>query len=143
MSTEISVAEQWMYTVLSGDATLMGLVTDIYFHRAPVEAELPFILVTYHMGNDVKGLGFNVIAAAVEYAVRAITDQNSLAPIEPAAARIQVLLHGASGTVTGGTVLSCYRERPFLLVEETDNRTEGAVAIRHLGAIYQVMAQGA
>lgn len=142
MTAETWVAETWIHQTLTGDATLMGLVTAVYMHEAPVGAVLPFALVTYHMGNDVRGVGPTIVAVDLEYVVRALTDQKSFQPIQAAADRIQTLLHAASGTAAGGTVLSSVRVRPFQLVETTDNRTEGAVSVRHLGAIYQVLTQG-
>lgn len=142
MTMETSVAETWMYGVLVGDSTLMAEVTGVYFHQVPLTAELPIVLTTYHLGNDVRGVGPTIIAASLEYVVRVLTDQSSFVGIAAAADRIQQLLHAARGTALGGAVVSCIRVRPFLMIEETDNRTEGAVAIRHLGGIYQVMAQG-
>lgn len=142
MSLEISVAEAWLYGTLTSDSTLMAAVTGVYFHQVPLSAELPVVLVTYHLGNDVRGIGKAIIASTLEYVVRVLTDQGSFASVAAAADQIQTLLHAVRGEALGGTVISCTRVRPFLMIEETDNRTEGAVAIRHLGGIYQVMAQG-
>jgi hypothetical protein len=136
---EITTVNAWLYSVLSGDPALQGLIGNrIYEQPAPEEAEYPMIVFQAQAPADVNSLqGYRVMSGGV-WLVRAVGECTSYEPLREIADRIDALLHKASGEAPGmGTVLSCVREAPFAMVE-TDNERQ----YRHLGGLYRVLAQG-
>lgn len=130
-------AEQWLYTVLSGDTTLSSLVGGrIYSYLAPQDAVLPFVVYSHQAGHDVRGVGPTRIMTSLVYQVKAVGQGGSFQPLKAIADRLDVLLQGASGSVVDGTVLMCVREQPVEYVE-----VENGVQYRHLGGLWRIIAQ--
>ncbi|HXF08991.1 MAG TPA: DUF3168 domain-containing protein [Candidatus Acidoferrales bacterium] len=129
--------DQWLYGLLSGDATLNGLVNGrIYGYLAPQDAALPFVLYSHQSGVDVRGVGPTRIMVGFIYQVKAVGQGPSFAPLQPIADRIDTLLQGASGSVVDGLVLACVRESTVAFVE-----VESGVQYRHLGGLWHIIAQ--
>ncbi|HPD40012.1 MAG TPA: DUF3168 domain-containing protein [Anaerolineae bacterium] len=135
--SEPMTAERWLYTLLSGDATLQGLIGDrVYSGEAPTTAAYPLVLIVFQGGHDVLGVGPARIMAQCRYLVKAVGATPSYAALEPIASRIDALLQGASGSVTSGLVLACVREAPVVYPEQQEGKV-----FRHLGGIYRIVAQ--
>lgn len=130
--------EQWLYTLLSGDATLTALVgARIYAYVAAQGAAMPFVVFNLQDGSDVMGVGTARIMFDGLYQVKGINEASSFASLKPIADRIDTLLQGNSGSVLDGAILACTREQPLSYVETDEDRQ-----YRHLGGLYRILAQG-
>ena len=112
----------WIYTTLTGDATLAGLIGARAYHGvAPAGAQYPFVVFQMLSGgNDLIALGAIRIWAAPLFLIKAVCKGSSSGPVEPVANRIDQLLHAKSGTVANGAIWECVRERPFDLPTNED-----------------------
>jgi len=68
--------------------------------------------------------------------VKAVDRDASITTLRSVAGSIDALLHRASGTADGGTVLYCVCEAPFQLTEQIDG-----ILYRHLGGVYRIVAK--
>lgn len=139
MSAETTLAERWLHTTLSADSALAAVVAGrIYSYQAAARAALPYVV--FHLqsgGQDIAVVGAHRVWADLLYAVKAVAEGESFGGgVETAAGRIDALLHRGSGTVTGGKVLMCVRERPLAYVENAGDRR-----FQHLGGLYRVWVQ--
>lgn len=139
MANEIAAVDRWFYTVLTGDATLAGLVgTKAYGHTVPVEAVSPYLFWTIlSPGNDLSTVNATRIWTDPLYAVRYVAAAEGYLPLEAAAAAIDAALHRASGSNVSGTIVGCVRESPFAMPEIRQDGSE----LRHLGGLYRVFVQ--
>lgn len=138
MSNEVVYVDKWLYGVLSGDATLTGLVgARIHAYQAPEGTAFPFVLYSFQGGADVAVVGGIRIFNRGVYQVKAVGKGDTMGALQSIADRIDTLLQGASGSVTGGIILACVREQP-LAYAEIDNR----IQYRHLGGLYRILVQG-
>lgn len=130
--------DRWLYNTLHGDATLMGLVTDVHTWPVPQEAALPYVLFQEQLPpRDVQGMGAARLWGVGTWLVRAVAETERWGgALEQAALRIDALLQAQGGTVSSGQVFVCVREQPFRLVENANSRQ-----YRHSGGIYRVMAK--
>lgn len=135
---ETLVAEQWLYTVLSGDTALAAVVgTRIYADVAPAGATFPYVVYQNQAGRDVRGVGPTRIMANLLYVVRGVNATTTYTgALETIANRIDAVLQAASGTNTRGVVIACVREQPFKLAESLDTGE-----YRNLGGIYRLWAK--
>ena len=128
--------DRWLYAKLTGDTTLMALITGVYTLPAPASAVLPFVLIQEQASSDIRGVGPARIGITGTWLVRGVAQTVSWAGnLETIANRIDVLLQAASGTVSGGVVWACVRERPFRLIETVQSGT-----FRHQGGQYRIWA---
>lgn len=134
---EILRIDQWLYATLSGDVTLMALVSGVHNALASQGAALPYVVFNFQGGGDVRGVGPTRIMTSALYQVKAVGSGASYAGLKTAVDRIDVLLQGASGSVTDGWIYSCVREQPIAYVETTT----GGAQFRHLGGFYRIVAQ--
>lgn len=135
MSTqnEIAVALEWLYSLLSGDATLAGIpIGGVYRAIAPDDAVAPYIILQWMGGHDVLGSGGARIMSDLVFQVYAIAPSDQYDLVRAAAYRIDQLLDKASGTTSDGTVLACRRQQPIPL----DEVVNGVVWSR-LGGLYR------
>lgn len=134
----VNVADAWLYSKLSGDATLTGLVGGrIYGHIAPQEASYPLVLFALQTADDVQTLGPHRIMSNMLYVVRVVGEASSFgAPLSSVADRIDAVLQAASGTAGAGRVLACVRENPSAMVESNKGKQ-----YRYLGGVYRLYAQ--
>ena len=130
---ELTRATQWLYTTLIG-----GLVASrVYEGIAPAGTDGPYIVYSLQSpGNDVIVVGGARITATPLFLVKAVAKVKSWSTLAPIADQIDTRLHDASGTVTGGVILSSMREQPFSLIEVTDG-----VQYQHLGGLYRIRVQ--
>ena len=117
---ETARARAFIYTTLTSNATLTGLVGQRFYHaQAPADAQYPFVVFQLLSGGtDLRGIGMTRIWSAPLYLIKVITKGLSTGAIEPVVDAIDAALHGASGTVTNGEIVECFRERPFELPDE-------------------------
>jgi hypothetical protein len=134
--SETLIAERWLMSVLSNDATLTGLIAGrVYGYVAPDVAGLPFVVFKYLDGADEIGIGATRLHSTLLYTVEAVIEGESFVALETIVNRIDVLLHGNHDVaVTGGSLVECLRQRPVATAEVI----EGGVQYRHLGGIYQL-----
>jgi hypothetical protein len=126
-------AETWLFQTL---AAAIPTVT-AYSTIAPEGAAQPFIIFQQQATSDLMGVGPARIWASLLYLVKVSGQTTTFAPLRATADAIDAALHAASGTVVGGTVLICTRERAFSLVE-----VPNGVEWRHLGGTFRLLIQG-
>jgi len=107
----------------------------IYAYVAPSGAAYPLVVYSHQGSHDVRGVGPTRIMASMVYQVKVIGIGSAagFGAVKAVADRIDSLLHGASGSVVDGRVLSCVREQGISYVE-----TSGSVAYSHLGGLYRL-----
>lgn len=138
MSFEQIRIDKWLRTLLTGDATLTGLVADRVFSEvAPEGTATPFIVFQAQSDSvDALGVGQARIMSASVYMVKAVTSGSSYAPLIPIADRIDELLHRASGSADGASILASTRERTLRLHEHQDG-----VEWRTLASSFRIIVQ--
>lgn len=125
-------------SLLSDDATLMGLVSEVYTDSAPMEATYPFVLVSLQDATDEIGLGGEFIVSGLSYVVRAVGRGASYLPLEPIAERIKAVLHKATGAAGNGEVFECLQTEPIAYPETGADGQQ----YRHLGGLYELVVRG-
>lgn len=130
--------EEWIYTTLTGDATLAGLVgTRVYAGMAPQGATMPYVVFAMANNHDVMGLGGTRIMTDFTYRVEVVGRTDSYSTISPIADGIDTLLHKASGAAgEDGYVLACQRVQEIAHPEVRDG-----IAYRRMGAYWHIIAQ--
>lgn len=135
---ESEVVAEWLHDTLSGDAALMALVTGVYDTLAPQNSQPPFVVFQEQSGRDVLTVAARRIMYSGVWLAKGIVKGGSFVPLLAIMARVDALLGHTSGTTDEGAVLSCTRRSTVRYVE-----TAGGVAYRHLGALFDVIAQEA
>jgi len=135
---ETFTADKWLYATLTGDTTLMALVTGVHTWPVLQDTPLPYVLFQEQSARDMQGMGPARIWVTGTWLVRIVAETRSWGgTLETTANRLDTLIQAASGTVTGGgRVFVCVREAPFRLVETVQSRE-----FRHMGGIYRIMAR--
>lgn len=138
---DINLVAQWIYTRLTSDATIVGIVgTRVYRDFAPQGAQFPCIVFQVQSSSDLNTAGVNRIFTTHTIIVKAIGKGASYGgDLATLALRADALLHNVnSGVTVGGTSGYCWawRTRPFNLAEVSDG-----VQYRHIGGVYQAHAQ--
>ncbi|MBI4496313.1 MAG: DUF3168 domain-containing protein [Chloroflexi bacterium] len=138
MGIESLRIDAWLYSVLSGDATLVSALggTKVYSDLAPQDAALPYVVFGQQAPHDVMGVGTARIMVTNVYQVKVVGQGGSYQPLQAAADQVDALLHAASGTASGGTVLACVRDAVIRYTE-----TDDGVQYRHVGGLYRITAQ--
>lgn len=135
--SEVVTADRWLVEMLKSDSALMALVSDVYTYPIRASAQLPYVLVSEQALTDLNSTGGNRLWVNGLWVVRAVFESVMwTGNIDVAANRIDAVLHGKEGAVTGGNVWACVREQPFRLVENNGGQT-----IRHLGGIYRILVK--
>jgi len=149
-------ADQFIYGILSQDATLMNLlstayqshtiepglvpsenVPEIYSDTVPPDVTYPYVVFQMHTPiGDVEIENNIIVMSVMDYLVRVVDRSQSYSAIAPIYGQIHSLLHKATGTVADGVVFNCYRIRPYKMPEIDD-----AISYRHMGGIYRVQVQ--
>lgn len=139
MANELVAAERWLYSTLTGDATLAGIVGNrVYGHVVPPNATRPYLFYTLAAAaDDYTTLNATRIWAEFVYAVRIVNKTESYPSLETAAAAIDAALHRESGSNVSGAIVGCVRQSPFALVEIDQDSSQ----VRHLGGVYRLFVQ--
>lgn len=132
-------AEQWLYSLLTGDNGAGGVNTlvggRIYAYLAPSSATFPLVIYSHQGSHDVRGVGPSRIMASMVYQMKVIGKGSSagFGAIKAIADRIDSLLQGASGQVVDGQIVSCVREQAVSYIEQS-----GSDVYSHLGGLYRI-----
>jgi hypothetical protein len=137
---EATVAEEFLFSTLTGDATLMAMLPSGANGVANTDsargAQYPLIVFQFMSGIDAAAVGALRIWTDMLYMVKVIAQGADYSVMDAALARIDALLHRASGTVTDGTVCTCTREQVIRLPDSV-----AGDPYRQAGAIYRICAQ--
>ena len=117
----LAAARRWLYATLGPVVSAAGLTwrpttgttNPRLFHGvAPAGVAYPLVIFqALSPGNDAQTLTGNHIWSDPLYLIRVITEGTRTDTIEPLVDAIAAVLQGASGTVSGGVVVECRRER--------------------------------
>lgn len=131
--TELSAADKWLYTTLSGDAALAAIVgTRVYDTLAPEGSAFPCVVFSYQGGHDVHTNGPGRVMVSALYQVKVIGKDGAFSELTSAAERIDELLHARHGSNTDGLAWAV-REQPIKYME-----TDSGVRYYHLGGLYRI-----
>lgn len=132
--SEIVVGNRWLYDTLAGDATLAGQAPGgVHEGEAPSGSAYPLVLFQWIGGFDSAVLNAIRIWHSGVWIVKAIGVGPSLASLSDVAARIDLLLHRASGAPSGGVVHTATREAPH-----RSAYTDAGVRYVELGGRYRI-----
>lgn len=130
-------AFEWLYQTLSADPILSGYVDSrIYRNLAPQKAEMPYVILQYQGGHDVRGVGPGRVMAQIIYVVKVVGPAAQYTALKAIADRVDGILHGASGQVADGEILGCVRETSLDYEE-----MQAGVRYQHLGGQYRLYVQ--
>lgn len=132
---EAASADEFVYSTLHGDSTLMGLVGGIWNTQADQGATYPLVVYQFQSGTDLMVVDAVRIWTNMMYLVKVIGQTADYAALNPALARIDTLLHRTSGAVADGTIWACVRETAFRLPETISGKQ-----YRSSGAQYRIYA---
>lgn len=121
---------------LKNDATLQGLAPGgVWIDIADPAATRPYVIVSVGEGPDVAQFRGSAFEKRF-YAVTAEDFSESATAVKSAAKRISALLHDATFSITGYTLLKCHRDR-YIRHARDDGDRRWQVA----GAVFEVWAQ--
>lgn len=137
MSVELVNVDEWVYTVLAGDATVAAACgTRIWADAMPDRTGLPAV-VFQHQATvpDTTTFDGNRILTQTLMLARCIDQATSwTGTVRAVADAIDSALHQAAGsTVDGVQVATCIREQPWRLLDVVDGRQ-----YRHMGGLYRI-----
>lgn len=135
---EITLGFEWLYSVLSTDSTLQGYAPGgVYRSLAPPSTASPYVILIYQAGTDAVNFGGGRAYASMIYQVKAVGPASNTAGIMNAAARADGLITtGAQVSITGGTILSSFREQP-LQIDELVNGEQWS----NFGGLYRILVK--
>lgn len=138
---EDDVAGQWLYSTLVADATLAALTPGgIHEGVAPPDVTTPYVVFAFVSGVDRMAVGAIRVWTDMLWDVTAVAQGTDTRVLRPISARIDALLHDASGTVaSGGVVLTANREAVIRRGPERD-ATDGRLYLYRTQE-YRVKAQ--
>ena len=136
-ATAPGMAESYIYATLSGDATLMALISAVYSTVAPEGALYPFVVFASVGGKDIQEIGPNRTMSQQLYAIKAVSNVPSIAALDTIMARVDALLQGHGPvTLPGGYTLGVRREQTMVLGDPV-----AGVQYRQMVAIYRFYMQ--
>ena len=138
MAYEPIAAAQFVYSKLAADVTMQGYFTANEVTRIKQGAkpkDWPFPVVLFQLGEPQPAMaqGNVKVMVAVPARVYVVNDSDDIDLIKAPAARIESVLHGASGSVTNGTVEACTWLAPY----QRSGQLEGQQYL-HLGADFLI-----
>lgn len=133
---EAASADEFLYSTLSGDATLMAAATGGVWNTQAQEGTVyPLIVFQFMSGIDYAAVGALRVWTNMIYMVKAIAEADNFDALNAIVARIDALLHRTSATPTDGIVWSCTREQVIRLPDSVASRQ-----YRQSGALWRVYA---
>ena len=138
MANEAATGLAMLNTVLTGDATLMALVTGVFRDVAPEGTAPDWIVIGHQSDQDtLSGVGSRIMTRHVDR-VLVVGPESDGANIRAAADRLDALLQPAGLPLrnSNGT-LACYREQALLLSSIVPGSGSGAAWLL-LGGLYRV-----
>lgn len=121
-SHEVMLGFQFLSSTLGGDSTLAGYAPGgVWRALAPPSSEAPYVIMAFQAGSDIVTMNGVRLIVEATFQAKAVGPASETATIVNAAERIDVLLGGIQGmrdiAVTGGEILSCYRQSPLQVSE--------------------------
>jgi len=132
---EMEIGFEFLYQALVGDAQIVADVGagQVYEDEAPAEAVYPFIVIGMgESGQDAVGANNQRCMVVCSALVRVVGLGNDMVRLKRVCARVDAVLHGASGMM-GGHMVMTTRERPF-----RSSGWVGNVLYKNLGGFYRV-----
>ena len=132
--------DEALYTLLTGDVTLMALVEGVYNAVTPADADedvavdYPLVIFQQVSGVDDYTLGVRV-RTQYAYQFRVIGTGLDMKPLNDALERIEALL---MDTAVTGTTLYCRREGQLPSMAEMD----AGMIYQQVGATYRIEVRG-
>lgn len=129
----------WLNSVLTGDPTLMGLVSGVNEDLDPDRAAgYPIVRFTCSAPQPDLDVWPSIpILARALYEVLVTDKSDSLITARVAYARVHQLIQGARNVAQAtGTVISCVRQQPYPSITEQ----VAGVIYRSAGGLYQIQA---
>lgn len=137
MADETFVADDWLFSTLSGDATLAAIVGNRIYPSPPAPSTAyPLIIVELLAAPLRKTADDTVIWVEADYLIKVYVKGRSYNNARAAAFRVNELLHKKRGTTADGIVVSSSRVETQRGAEE-----ESDAQYRWVGGIYQLLAQ--
>jgi hypothetical protein len=139
MADPVVAVERFLYTTLTGDATLAAIVgTRVFGHAVPPAATRPYVFYTLvDPGEDLSEVGAVRIWSNMIYVVRIVNKTESYPSLEAGSTAITNALHRASGSNISGAVVACIKEAPFAFIEIDQDGSQ----LRHLGSRFRLFVQ--
>lgn len=135
MPVDSALVDAALLARLSGDSTLMAILTDgVYFDEAKQNAT-KFVIVSLSDQFDESVFGGRAIESGL-YLVKAVTVGPSSLAAAQAAARIDALLEDQPLTVAGYAGMSLYRESRLRQTEVDE--VDPSIRWQHRGGHYRV-----
>ncbi len=132
----LEVVEPWLWSLLSTDAVLAGLVANrIVGTLAEGEVDAPYVVWTMASARDVRGVGQVRQQVDCIYNIKGVTTGASWSAVVPIAKRLDALLTTAGTVSTVGGDLVCTREGVIQYAEVLEGSQ-----FRHLGASWRIRA---
>ncbi len=143
MANEAGNGFTFLYALLSGDATLTGLVSGIYRDVAPPLSTPDWLVLGHQSGVDVlSGMASRIMSTNL-FRVLAVGPESDYGNLKAIADRADALLMPSGkplrSTSAGGVaILACYREQPLALPETVPGSGSGPAWL-NLGGLYRVI----
>ena len=129
---EVDSALSFLAARLTADATLMADVTAVYEDVAHSAAVYPFIVLSLQDAEDVIGVNLTRTSVLCNVLARVVGLGTDMTRLKRASARMDYLLHDATGTQDARQVLS-YRIKPYRA-----GGFEGTIPYKNLGGVYRL-----
>jgi hypothetical protein len=139
MITVNGVAETWLYSKLTANPAINTAVAGHIFD-SEIPQELgdvyPCVLYAFIGGGDTMYAGAGRAFSTLIYKV-VVVGTGSFEQLDQIYSNVDAAIHGGSGVISGGEVISCVRRQPLKLVESE----EGGKKIRQSGGMYFITAR--
>ena len=133
MSPTVEV-DTWIYSTLTGDSTLMGLVTGVWSMKAIPETTAPFIVFAQDPAvRPTRSLDDTLAMLEMRYRITIVGEGGNTTAIQPIMDRVQTLLDKKTVSATAyrlNVATDSVFEQPDVLM--------GTTRHSELGAIYRV-----
>lgn len=133
----VDIIEPWLYSTLSGDATLNSLVTNVVGAITPDIQEGFYVTFALSSPRDIRGIGTGRVMVDTIYIVKVIGATTSQDELAPAARRVTELIDGKNVTTASGS-LTCARRSIISYPEVIQG-----VPYLHLGGLFNIVAHSA
>lgn len=134
---ELSRVAAWLYTTLSGDATLTSLAPGGVFRGlATVGTATPYVVFAYQGGADILSATGYRLGVNSLWIVKAVGPAASTLALQSAADRIEILLMHQSGAVTDARIAACIRQDGVF-----DDEVVNGALWTNVGGIYRIWAE--
>src|SRR5262245_27976707 len=143
MSDESALCAEYLYSKLNVSAVTnaLGTATRIYDTEIPQNpltgqtVIFPAVVYQQQASSDSYGVGAVRIMVRPLWTVKVVVDDDTYKNASAIFSVVDAALQKTSGTVTNGSVYSCYRESQAIRYSE---QKAGGGFYRHVGAVYRL-----